>query len=347
MEFTASQISELLKGVVEGDPDVKVSRLSKIEEGKPGSLTFLANPAYASFIYSTTASIVITNHDFVAEQPVSATIIRVENAYQSFAQLLEIYNTIQRNKIGIEAMSFIDPSSVYGEDIYVGSFAYIGKNVKIGNRVKIYPNVYVGDNCEIGDDTTLFQGARIYSDCIIGAHCTFHAGVTIGADGFGFHPQQGDNKKITHIGNVIIEDQVEIGANSTVDRATLGSTIIRRGVKLDNLIQVGHNVEIGENTVIAAQTGVAGSTKIGKNCMIGGQVGIVGHITIADEVKIAAQSGVGNSITKKGEVLQGSPAFNIGDYKRTYVLFRKLPELEKKIVELQKTIDALRDTATS
>jgi UDP-3-O-[3-hydroxymyristoyl] glucosamine N-acyltransferase len=347
MEFTAQQIAELLQGTVEGDANVKVSRLAKIEEGEPGSLTFLANPAYTPYIYTTQASIVITNADFQPEQPVSATMIRVENAYASFAKLLEVYNTIRRNKSGIEEMSFIDPSATVGEGLYAGAFAYIGKDVKIGNRVKLYPNSYIGDNCIIGDDTTIFAGVKIYSDCIIGKNVTIHSGVIIGGDGFGFQPNSENNyQKVAQIGNVIIEDHVEIGANSTIDRATLGSTIIRKGVKLDNLIQIAHNVEIGENTVIAAQTGVAGSTKIGKNCMIGGQVGIVGHIQIADGVKIAAQSGIGNSLTTPNEIVQGSPAFNISDYKRSYVMFRKLPELEKKIQELQKTISALSSSSS-
>jgi len=285
MEFTAQQIAELLQGTVEGNPDIKVSRLAKIEEGEPGSLTFLANPAYAPFIYTTNASIVITNRDFIPEKEITATVIRVENAYQCFAKLLDVYNTIRRNKTGIESNAFIDPSATVGEDIYAGAFCYVGKEVKLGDRVKIYPNVYIGDNCIIGDDTTLFPGVKIYSDCIIGKQVTVHSGVVIGGDGFGFQPNSENNyQKVAQIGNVIIEDHVEIGSNSTIDRATLGSTIIRKGVKLDNLIQIAHNVEIGENTVIAAQTGVAGSTKIGKNCMIGGQVGIVGHIQIADGV---------------------------------------------------------------
>ncbi len=343
MEFTARQISELLGGVVEGNPDVKVSKLAKIEEGQPGALTFLANPAYAPYIYSTAASLVIVNSDFVAEKPVEATLIRVPNAYQSFAKLLEVYNTIQRDKKGIEPAAVIDPTAQLGTDVYVGGLAYIGKNVKIGNKVKIYPHCYIGDNCEIGDDTTLFPGVKIYSDCTVGKACTLHAGVVVGGDGFGFQPNAANNyQKVAQIGNVIIEDHVEIGANSAIDRATLGSTIIRKGVKLDNLIQIAHNVEIGENTVIAAQTGVAGSAKIGKDVMIGGQVGIVGHITIADGVKIAAQSGVGSTMKVPGEIVQGSPAFNISDYKRTYVLFRKLPDLEKKILELEKAIAALK-----
>jgi UDP-3-O-[3-hydroxymyristoyl] glucosamine N-acyltransferase len=339
MEFTAQQIAELLQGTVEGNPDVKVSKLAKIEEGEPGSLTFLANPAYAPYIYSTNASIVITNRDFVPEKQVPATMIRVENAYKCFAKLLDVYNTIRRNKSGIESQAYIDASATIGKDIYAGAFCYVGKDVKIGDRVKIYPNVYIGDNCTVGDDTTLFPGVKIYSDCVIGKHVTIHSGVIIGGDGFGFQPNSENNyQKVAQIGNVIIEDHVEVGANSTIDRATLGSTIIHKGVKLDNLIQIAHNVEIGENTVIAAQTGVAGSTKIGKNCMIGGQVGIVGHIQIADGVKIAAQSGIGASLTTPNEIVQGSPAFNIGDYKRSYVMFRKLPELDKNIKEIEQLL---------
>ncbi len=341
MEFTARQIADLLQGRVEGDPEIRVSALSKIEEGRPGTLTFLANPLYTPHIYTTAASIVITGEDFRFEQPVAATLIRVSDAYQSFAKLLEIYNTIRRNKSGIEPNSFIDTSAQVGEDCYIGAFAYIGKDARIGNRVKVYPGCYVGDNVSIGDDCTLFPGVKIYSDCILGKDVHVHAGVVIGSDGFGFQPNDGSYKKVAQIGNVIIEDHVEIGANCSIDRATLGSTIIRKGVKLDNLIQVAHNVEIGENTVIAAQTGIAGSAKIGSNCMIGGQVGIVGHIHIADGTKIAAQSGIGSSITQSGEILQGSPAFGIGDYKRSYVHFRKLPELEQQVRELRKTLSDL------
>jgi UDP-3-O-[3-hydroxymyristoyl] glucosamine N-acyltransferase len=343
MEFTAKQIGELLKGTVEGDVNAKVNKLSKIEEGVSGSLSFLSNPKYIPFIYTTKASVVIIDKDFVAEQPISSTLIRVENAYESFVQLLEIYNKIQRDKKGFEQPHFISTSAKVGENCYIGAFAYIGNNVQIGSNVKIYPQVYIGDNVIIGDNTSLFAGVRIYSDCVIGADCTLHTGTVIGADGFGFMPNSANEyKKVSQIGNVIIEDHVEIGANTTIDRATLGSTIIRKGVKLDNLIQIAHNVEIGENTVIAAQTGIAGSTKIGRDCMIGGQVGIVGHITIADRVRIAAQSGIGSSIITEGEIVQGSPAFNISDYKRTYVVFRKLPALEKKIQELEQTIADLR-----
>jgi len=343
MEFTAKQVSSLLGGKVEGDENLKVNTLSKIEEGIPGSLSFLANPKYIQHIYTTKASLVIVNDDFVAEQPVQATLIRVPNAYESFVKLLEVYNQIQLDKKGIEQPSFISPSVKMGKDIYVGAFAYVGNNAVIGNNVKIYPQVFIGDNVTIGDNTTLFSGAKVYSECKVGSNCTLHTGTVIGADGFGFTPNSENNyKKVPQIGNVIIEDHVEIGANTSIDRATLGSTIIRKGVKLDNLIQIAHNVEIGENTVIAAQTGIAGSTKIGKDCMIGGQVGIVGHITIADKVKIAAQSGIGSSITTEGEIVQGSPAFGIGDYKRTYVVFRKLPELEKRVKELEQMLKDLK-----
>ncbi|MCX6275160.1 MAG: UDP-3-O-(3-hydroxymyristoyl)glucosamine N-acyltransferase [Bacteroidetes bacterium] len=343
MEFTAKQVSDLLGGKVEGDANTKVNTLSKIEEGTSGSLSFLANPKYIQHIYTTKASLVIVNDDFVAEHPVSATLIRVPNAYESFVKLLEIYNQIQLDKKGIEQPSFISPSAKIGNDCYVGAFAYIGNNAVIGSNVKIYPQAFVGDNVVIGNNTTLFSGAKVYSECNIGANCTLHTGTVIGADGFGFTPNSENNyKKVPQIGNVIIEDHVEIGANTSIDRATLGSTIIRKGVKLDNLIQIAHNVEIGENTVIAAQTGIAGSTKIGRDCMIGGQVGIVGHITIADKVKIAAQSGIGSSITTEGEIVQGSPAFGIGDYKRTYVVFRKLPELDRRIKELEQMLKDLK-----
>lgn len=345
MEFTAKQIAELLNGTIEGNPDVKVSRLSKIEEGTPGSLTFLANLAYTSYAYSTNASILLAGSDFHTDSAISPTIIRVENAYAGFAKLLEVYNTIQRSKSGIEPNTYIDDSATLGGNIYVGAFAYLGKNVKIGENTKIYPNCYVGDNCIVGDNTTLFPGVIIYSDCVIGNHVTLHSGVVIGADGFGFSPNAENNyQKVAQIGNVIIEDHVDVGANTTIDRATLGSTIIRTGVKLDNLIQVAHNVEIGENTVIASQTGIAGSTKIGKNCMIGGQVGINGHIIIADGTKVAGQSGITAS-TNENEVLQGTPAFGIGENKRSSVVFKRLPELEKRINAIEKSITSLGNKA--
>lgn len=340
MEFTAQQIADLLQGKVEGDSSVKVNRLAKIEEGEPGSLTFLANPKYEEFIYSTRASVVIVSESFMPENPIPTTVIRVKDAYKSFALLLDTYNKISQNRTGREEPHTIAASALIGENPYIGAFVYIGENSIIGNNVKLYPGVYIGDNVTIGDDTMIFPGVKVYSESKIGKDCRIHSGVVIGGDGFGFAPQDDANyMKVAQIGNVIIEDHVEIGSNTTIDRATLGSTIIRKGVKLDNLIQIAHNVEIGEHTVIAAQTGIAGSTKIGRFCMIGGQVGIVGHLVIADRVKIAAQSGIGSSITKEGDIFQGSPAFFIGDYKKSYVGFRKLPELINKIDELERKLE--------
>jgi UDP-3-O-[3-hydroxymyristoyl] glucosamine N-acyltransferase len=347
MEFTAVQIAEMLGGRVEGDPNATVSKLSKIEEGQPKSLSFLANPKYTAHIYDTLATIVIVNEDFVAEaklQP-GCTLIRVKDAYACFAQLLDVYNKIKLDKKGIEEPSFRDASASIGEDVYIGAFVHIGKNTQIGNRVKIFPNTVIGDNVIIGDDTMIYSGTQVYSETEIGKSCVIHAGVILGCDGFGFAPNSENNyQKVAQIGNVIIEDHVEIGSNTCVDRATLGSTIIRKGVKLDNLIQIAHNVEIGENTVMAAQCGVAGSTKIGKNCMIGGQVGFAGHLTVADGVKIAAQSGIGSNIPENA-IVQGSPAFSIGDYKRAYVSFRKLPEMAAKLNTLEKLIKEMNQIA--
>jgi UDP-3-O-[3-hydroxymyristoyl] glucosamine N-acyltransferase len=341
MEFTAKQVAELLKGSVEGDATVVVSNLSKIEEGKPGTLSFLANPAYTPFIYETDASIVILNHTVELSKPVkkTCTLIRVDDAYGSFAKLLEIYQQFSQNKKGVEQPSFITPGSTYGTDCYIGAFAYVGANVRIGNNVKIYPQCYIGDNCTIGDNTVLFAGVKIYHDCVVGKECTIHASSVIGSDGFGFAPNSENNyKKVPQIGNVVIEDYVEIGSNTSIDRATLGSTIIHKGVKLDNLIQIAHNVEIGENTVMAGGVFIAGSTKIGKNVMIGGQAGVIGHLKVADGVKIAGQSGVGSDIDKEGEIVQGSPAFPIGEYKRSYVLFRGLQKLNSRIRDLETEI---------
>lgn len=339
MQFTASQIAAMLGGRVDGNQDAAVSSLSKIEEGKPGTLTFLANPKYTDYIYSTAASIAIVSEDFIADRalPASLTLIRVKDAYGSFAKLLDAYNQFRKPKPGIHPQSAIAASVKMGDQVFVGAFTYIGENVEIGEGVQIYPNSFIGDGCKIGKNTVIYAGVRVYADCLIGSDCTLHSGVIIGGDGFGFSPNSENNyAKVPQIGNVILEDHVEVGANTTIDRATLGSTIIRRGVKLDNLIQVAHNVEIGENTVIAAQSGIAGSTRIGKNCMIGGQVGIVGHLTIADGTKIAAQSGVGHDIKEPNTIIQGSPAFSIMDYKKSYVGFRKLPELMQQIQELQK-----------
>ena len=336
MEFTASQIAGILEGEVEGNPEIAVHKLSKIEEGEAGSLSFLANPKYTQYIYRTEASIIIVNKDFVPEQEVKPTLIKVDDAYKSFSKLLEYYNQVKSNKSGIEEPSHISDTATYGSGFYLGAFSYLGNNVRIGDNVKIYPNAYIGDNVTIGDHSIVFAGAKIYSESKIGHHCVIHSGVIIGADGFGYTPDEnGELSKVPQTGNVIIEDYVDVGAGTTIDRATLGSTILRRGVKLDNQIQIAHNVEIGEHTVIAAQTGVAGSTKIGKHCMIGGQVGIVGHITIGDRVKIQAQTGISRNI-KDDEVLQGSPAFAYGDYNKSYVHFRNLPKLVKRIEELEK-----------
>ena len=336
MKFTAEQIAGILEGDVVGNPHVEVSKLSKIEEGTQGSLTFLANPKYQPYIYTTKASVTIVNKTFIPESQLSTTLIKVDDAYKSFSKLLEYYNMVKMNKIGIEQPSFISESANYGEGIYIGAFSYIGENVIIGDNVKIYPNTYIGDNSVVGNDCVIFSGAKIYSETKIGNNCVINSGCIIGADGFGYAPNEnGEYSKVPQTGNVIIEDFVDVGAGTTIDRATLGSTIIRRGVKLDNQIQIAHNVEIGKNTVIAAQTGVAGSTKIGENCVIGGQVGIVGHITIGNRVKIQAQSGIGRNI-KDDEVLQGSPAFGYGDYNKSYVYFKNLPKIVKQITDLEK-----------
>lgn len=346
MEYKASQIASLLGGTVEGNPDAVVSELSKIEEGKTGSLSFLSNPAYNSYLYTTDASVVIVGKDFIAEQPLkkTCTLIRVEDSRVAFGKLLEMYQKSKNNRTGIEQPSFISKSAILGKDVYVGAFAYIGENVKLGNNVKLFPNVFIGDNSVIGDNTTIYSGVKVYHECVIGKNCTFHAGVVIGSDGFGFAPNNDSNFKMQHLGNVIIEDNVEIGSNTTIDRATLGSTIIRKGAKLDNLIQIGHNAEIGENTVIVSQTGVAGSTKVGKNCIIGGQVGIVGHISIADGTKIAAQSGIGNTVKEENTTVQGSPAFNIGEYKRSYVLFKNFSDVNDRIKSLERILKELKES---
>ena len=336
MKFTAEQIAGILEGEVIGNPNAEVYKLAKIEEGTQGSLTFLANPKYVNYIYSTMATIVIVNKSFESEQEVKATLIKVEDAYQAFSKLLEYYNQVKLMKSGIEQPSVISEGVQYGDDLYLGSFCYLGQNVKIGNNVKIYPNSFIGDNVIIGDNCVFFAGVRIYSETEIGNNVTIHSGTIIGSDGFGFAPQEdGTYIKVPQIGNVIIEDNVEVGSCSTIDRATLGSTIIRNGTKLDNQIQVAHNVEIGENTVIAAQTGIAGSTKIGKNCMIGGQVGIAGHLVIGDNVKVQAQSGIGKNL-KDNEVVQGSPGFNYSDFAKSFVHFKNLPKIVKELEELKK-----------
>lgn len=343
MKFKASQIAEILEGVVVGDENAEVNQLSKIEEGENGSLTFLSNPKYTEHIYTTNATIAIVNKDFSPEKEIKATLIKVPDAYKAFSKLLEFYNQVKMNKSGIESPSYISESSTVGENLYLGAFSYISNNVTIGNNVKIYPNAYIDDNVKIGDNTIIFAGAKIMSDTVIGNNCVINAGAIIGADGFGFAPnEKGEYSKVPQIGNVVIEDNVDIGAATTIDRATLGSTIIRKGVKLDNQIQVAHNVEIGKNTVIASQTGIAGSSKIGENCMLGGQVGIAGHLTIGNNVRIQAQSGIGRNI-KDNEVIQGSPAFGYSDWNRSYVYFKNLPNLVNKINQLEKELKAIKN----
>jgi UDP-3-O-[3-hydroxymyristoyl] glucosamine N-acyltransferase len=335
MEFSAQQVADILRGQIEGDATVKISKLSKIEEGVPGSISFLANPKYTQYIYHTKASLVIVNKDLVLTGPVAATLIRVDSAETAFSKLLEMYNQVKLNKSGISKHAFISETAKVGTNIYAGEFAVISDNVTIGNNVKIYPQVFIGENAVIGDNTTLFAGVKIYSETLIGKDCIIHSGTVIGSDGFRFNPQN-DNQKIPQIGNVIIEDNVEIGANCAIDRATLGSTILRKGVKFDNLIHIAHNVEVGENTYIAAQGVIAGSSKIGKNCMFSGQVGIVGHVEIADNTIITAQSGISKSITKKGEVYMGSPAFEANKYRKAYIHFRNLDSIVNRLNTIEK-----------
>ncbi len=337
MKFTAEQIATVLGGEIVGNPKAEVYKLSKIEEGSEGSISFLANPKYLPFIYSTQATITIVNNSFVPDGELKTTLIKVEDAYLSFTKLLEFYDQATKaNKIGIEQPSFISETAKFGSDLYLGSFSYLGENVVLGDNVKIYPNCFIDKNVKIGNNVTIFAGAKILSETVIGNNCVIYSGVVIGADGFGFAPNEdGTYTKIPQIGNVVIEDNVDIGANTTIDKATMGSTIIRKGVKLDNQIQIGHNVEIGENTVIAAQTGVAGSSKIGKNGMIGGQVGIVGHLIIGNNVKIQAQSGVARNV-KDDEILQGTPAFGYGDFSKSFVHFKNFPKIVNEIEELKK-----------
>ena len=343
MNFTAALIAEFLKGSVEGNSEATVSDISKIEEGKPGTLSFLANPKYEKFIYDTQSSIVIVNADFQPQKKISATLVRVKNAYESFAALLRLYDQSKPKKSGISKMAVISDTASLGKELYVGEFTVVSENASIGDGVQLYPQVYVGDHVKIGEGTILHPGVKVYEGCEIGAHCVIHAGAVIGADGFGFAPNQDNNyEKIPQVGKVIIEDHVEIGANTTVDRATMGATILRKGVKLDNLVMIAHNVEIDQNTVIAAQSGISGSTRVGKNCMFGGQVGLIGHINIASGVKIAAQSGITKDIKEEGIVIQGSPAFEFGPYQRSYLLFRNLPKLREQINELERKVEELK-----
>ncbi len=337
MKFTAAQIAFFLNGIVEGDEKIEVSSLSKIEEGSPGTISFLANPKYTKYLYNTHASIVLVKKDFLPEVPVSATLIRVDNPYESLAKLLKMVEQPYQHKLGVDKLASIDESATIGKDVYVGSFSFVGRNAKIGKNVKIFPQVYVDDGVEIGEGTVLYAGVKIFRNCIIGANCIIHGNTVIGSDGFGFVQPTGTNyNKIPQVGNVLIEDDVEIGSNCSIDRATMGSTILRRGVKMDNLIQIAHNVEIGENSIIVSQVGISGSTKVGKNCVIGGQVGIAGHLQIADGVKIGAQSGINRSFTQEGEAIQGTPAIRIRDFQRSSVIFKKLPQIQQDIIQLQK-----------
>lgn len=347
MKISALKIAEILGGEVVGNPSVEVNGLSKIDDGKENTLSFLANLAYSEFIYTTRASVVIVSSSFVPERPLpqGCTLIKVADPYAGFAKLLDLYNQLKHDKEGIDPSATVHPKATVGTRVYIGAQSVVEEGAVIGAGCKIYPQAFIGENVRLGEGCIVHPGVRILANCVIGRDCVLNAGAIIGGDGFGFAPNSENNyQKVAQIGNVIIEDHVEIGANTTIDRATLGSTIIRKGVKIDNLIQVAHNVEIGENTVIASQTGIAGSTKIGRNCMIGGQVGIVGHISIADGTKIAAQSGIGSNITQENTVVQGSPAFQIGDYKRSYVGYRRLPELMKEVQALKEALESLKQS---
>ncbi|MBA4321502.1 MAG: UDP-3-O-(3-hydroxymyristoyl)glucosamine N-acyltransferase [Odoribacter sp.] len=343
MEFTAATIAGFLKGELEGNPEVKVNTVAKIEEGHEGALSFLANPKYEHYIYTTQSSVVLVNKDFIPSSKINATLIRVQNAYEAFASLLSLVDQSRPKKKGIHPAAIIESTAKVGSDVYIGPYAYIGENCSIGDGSRIYPHVFIGDSSTIGKNCTINPGVKIYHECIIGNGCTIHAGTVIGSDGFGFAPQSDSEfMKIPQIGNVIIEDNVEIGANVAIDRATMGSTIIRKGVKIDNLIQIGHNVEVGENTVMAGQTGIAGSTKIGKNCMFAGQVGIAGHLKIADGVKIGAKAGIPGDIKEENSIVLGSPAFDYRQFQRSSIVFRKLPEMKTKIESLEKEVENLK-----
>lgn len=341
MKFSISQIAMMLGGSVEGDSNAEVWKLCKIEEGEQGGLSFLANSKYTNYIYETNATAVIVSNEFVPEHPIKASLIRVADPYLAFANLLKKYNEMQLDKKGVDPLAFISPSATIGKDCYIGPFAFVGDNARIGDGVKIYPQTYVGDNSSIGDGTTLFAGVRIYQNIVVGSRCILHSGCVIGADGFGFAPTgDGSYQKIDQIGNVVIEDDVEIGANTTIDRATLGSTIIHKGVKLDNLCQIAHNVVVGESTVMASQSGIAGSGKVGSHCIIAGQVGIVGHIEVGNNVTVAAQSGVTRSFPDNVTIL-GSPATDAIKQRKTYVLERNLEQLYKRVGELEKKLASL------
>lgn len=343
MEFNAATIAGFLKGEIEGNPEIKVNTIAKIEEGHEGALSFLANPKYEHYIYTTKSSIVLVNKSFVPSQKIGATLIKVDNAYEAFASLLRLVDQARPRKTGIHPTAVIEATAKIGSDVYIGPYAYIGENAVIGDKCSIFPHVCIGDNTRIGSNSILNPGVKVYHECIIGTGCIIHAGSVIGSDGFGFAPQsENEYMKIPQLGNVVLEDNVEIGANVTIDRATMGSTVIHKGVKLDNLIQIGHNVEIGENTVMAALTGISGSTKVGKNCMFGGQVGIAGHIRIANGTKIGAQAGILSEIKEENTAIIGSPAIDIRNFMKSSVLFKRLPELKVKIDTLEKDVESLK-----
>ena len=342
MEFTAQQIADYLKGEIQGNPHVTVQDFSKIEEGKPHTLSFLSNPKYNQYIYESQAAVILVNKDFVPEREVSATLIRVDDAYQSLAQLLSLVEQFTPKKMGISPLAVISESAVIGENAYIAPYVCIGERVVIGKNARLYSHVNIENDVTIGDNITMHSGVKIDRKCIIGNNCTLHSGAVIGGDGFGFAPtDDGSYKKIPQMGNVILEDDVDVGCNTTIDRATLGSTIIRKGAKIDNLVQIAHNVEIGENTAIAAQCGIAGSTKVGKNCILAGQVGISGHIQIADGTVFGAQAGVPNSIKTPNQILIGYPAIPVSNFRRSAVVYKNLPELQKTVFELEKKINEI------
>lgn len=343
MEFSAQQIAEVLGGKVKGDINAMVSNVSKIEEGVPGTVSFLSNPKYEKYIYSTNASVVIVNKTFKPAKDITSTLVMVDDAYESFATLLSFYDEHLRNKEEISSLAFVEKTTDISNVKYLGQFAYVGKDVVFGKNVQIYPQVYIGDNVKIGDNVVLYPGAKVYHACNIGNNCVLHAGVVIGADGFGFAPQKdGEYAKIPQVGNVIIEDNVEVGSNTTIDRATFGSTIIRKGAKIDNLIQIAHNVEVGNRTIVAAQSGISGSTKVGNDTVLAGQVGLAGHINIGNNVKIAAQSGIGADIADN-QIVQGSPGYNVREYQKSYIYFKRLPQTDKRISDLEKELKELKE----
>ena len=344
MKFTATQIAELLSGKVEGNPNAEVWNVAKIEEGAPGMLSFLANPKYTHYIYETKSSVVIVNDDFEATAPIQTTLIRVPDAYASFAKLLAFYDQMSQNKQGgVSSLAFVSKSAQCGENLYLGEFAFVGENAKIGNNVKLYPQVYIGDNCIVGDNTVLYPGVKLYRNTVVGQNCILHAGVVLGADGFGFAPQpDGHYEKIPQVGNVVVEDNVEIGANTTIDRSTMGSTRVHKGVKLDNLVHLAHNVEVGENSALSAQVGVSGSTHLGKNCVVGGQSGFVGHITIADGSQFGGQSGIMGSIKQENQQFMGTPIQPLRKYLVSNARFRHIDEMARKLEKLEKELAELK-----